>query len=154
MANKTCWKQINLDFAYYHFPCMNHTVHSPLNIWKLEEYVKFKPTYIVDVANMSHIAGRKNTKGLKARLPLVNSFTSSEPSARLLYNLYKNLNTNKQANSPMNMHTACRYGWSNSRTSPSRLFAFKKSAHLSKQTGYLRLAPLFKQKKNVSLLGS
>jgi hypothetical protein len=36
--------------------------------------------YMMEVAVMSHIAGSNKTKGLKLRLPRVNSFTSSEPS--------------------------------------------------------------------------
>ena len=39
----------------------------PLNIWKLEAYVRLRPIYIVEVPRISqHVAGR-NTSQLKAQ---------------------------------------------------------------------------------------
>lgn len=56
------------------------TITEPLNIWKLEAYVRFRPMYIMEVAVMSHMAGKNKMKGLKSLLPFVSSWTSSVPS--------------------------------------------------------------------------
>ena len=42
--------------------------------------VKVRPTYIVEVAIISNIAGTNSTKGLKSWLPLVSAERSSDPS--------------------------------------------------------------------------
>lgn len=54
--------------------------HIPRNIWKLDAKVKLSPTYIIDVPIISHIAGMNRRNGLKLRLPLTKSLTSSELS--------------------------------------------------------------------------
>lgn len=49
----------------------------PLSIWNEEAYVRFSPTYIVDVANMSSIAGGKKMRGLKLQTGLSTTAASS-----------------------------------------------------------------------------
>lgn len=49
----------------------------PLSIWNEEAYVRLSPTYIVDVANMSSIAGGKKMRGLKLQTGLSTTAASS-----------------------------------------------------------------------------
>lgn len=55
----------------------NYLIFSlPLNIWKLDAVVIFKPMYIKEVEIISKIAGGKNIKGLKFWLPRIISTSS------------------------------------------------------------------------------
>ena len=49
----------------------------PLSIWNEEAYVRLSPTYIVDVANMSSIAGGKKMRGLKLQTGLSTTAANS-----------------------------------------------------------------------------
>ena len=78
----------------------NNSHWLPLNIWKLEAYVRLSPTYIVEVPHISiREAGRK-INGLKSWLP-------SSISWRFLHRIIQN--RNKQSISPRNIPTACNY---------------------------------------------
>lgn len=43
-----------------------------------------RPTYIIEVANISHIAGINKMNGLKLRDPLVKVLLSTEPSCIII----------------------------------------------------------------------
>ena len=73
------------------------TVYLPLNIWKLDAYVRVSPTYISEVPHMSHMAAGRKMRGLKFWLPM-----SIFPTLVSL----RSWNTIRQENSPRNMPTA------------------------------------------------
>ena len=57
---------------------------APRNIWKLLAYVRFRPTYIIEVAHVSHKAGISRIKGLNTCDPLVNGLLSTELSFNVI----------------------------------------------------------------------
>lgn len=55
-------------------------ITEPRSIWKLLAKVKFNPTYIIEVAVISHIAGIKSINGLNSLEPFVKALLSTDPS--------------------------------------------------------------------------
>jgi hypothetical protein len=77
----------------------------PRSIWKMDASVSDRPTYMSDVAVMSHTAGRRRTSRLKGF-----ALTTSPPVALAWRRTA--WKARRHRNSPRNMHTAWKlWGW-------------------------------------------
>ena len=94
-----------------------------------------RPTYMVDVARRSHVAGSARMSGLKPSFPVSGALPLLR--ARALDRKY----TSRHDSSPKNMHAAWKNGCENCTRAPARLIVYSRSAALvaaAAQTGAAR----------------